>query len=80
MEPVTFPGATSIFGVDQPEYLPLPAQRMEDAPGVAGRCVFCWRMSFTERVRVLFTGRVWHEVLTFNKPLQPQKLGVTRPR
>ena len=32
-----------------------------------------------ERLQILLTGRIWHEVLTFNGPLQPQMLMVEKP-
>jgi hypothetical protein len=32
-----------------------------------------------ERLKVLLTGKVWQQVLTFNKPLQPQLMAVEKP-
>jgi protein gp37 len=48
--------------------------------GADGRLACCWRLSFKERLVVLFTGKIWHQVLTFKQPLQPQLLGVEKPR
>lgn len=77
MRLIEFPEQTVIIAKDQPEYLPLPAHRFKDDP--QGRIACCWRLSFRERLRVLWTGLVWHEILTFNHPLQPQLLTVEKP-
>jgi hypothetical protein len=76
MKLVTFPEQTTVFAKDQSEYQPLPACRIE---GPEGRIVCCWSLSWRERWRILFTGRVWHQVLTFNQPLQPQLLSAAKP-
>jgi hypothetical protein len=77
MKIVTFPEQTVVFARDQSRYRPLPAYK---AKGDAeGRVVCCWRLSFTDRLALLFTGRLWHSVLTFNAPLQPQLLSVWKP-
>lgn len=73
MKPVYFKEANITFAKDQPQYLPLPAERSED-----GMVTTCWQMSFKERIKVLFTGKVWLQTLTFNNPLQPQKLRAGR--
>lgn len=76
MKPVQFSQCNAVFGGDQPEYLPLHAYHVYDE---SGRIISCWQLSWVERLQVLFTGRVWHEVLTFYNPLQPQKLSITKP-
>lgn len=76
MKLVEFEEQTVVIVKDQPEYLPLPAHEFNDAEG---RIAFCWQMNRKERLKVLFTGRVWHQVLTFNQPLQPQMLEVDKP-
>ena len=70
MEPVTFEGSNTICGADQPEYLPLPCKRVDNG------LMSCWKMSFKERIKVLFTGKVYSTLLTFGKAIQPQKLEV----
>lgn len=77
MNLIEFPEQTVIIAKDQPEYLPLPAHRF--AGDTQGRIAFCWQLTWRERLVVLFRGRIWHEVLTFNHPLQPQLLTVTKP-
>ncbi len=74
MKPVSFKGNNIIFAEDQPEYLPLPACRSDQ-----GEVLTCWKLSYWERIKVLFTGRVWCTQLTFNRPLQPQMLQVLTP-
>lgn len=69
MKPERFPEAYVTYAEDQPEYQQLPAWK---EPGDRqGRVITCWRLSWLERLRLLFTGRVWHQCLTFNQPLQP---------
>jgi len=74
MKPIKFKESNITFAKDQPEYIPLPAFKSED-----GRIISCWELSFKERVKVLFTGRMWLSLLTFNKPLQPIKIQVEYP-
>ncbi len=76
MEIIDIPEKTVVIAKDQPQYIPIPAHQFKDAEG---RIAFCWRLNWRERVRVLFTGHIWHQVLTFNTALQPQKLTVEKP-
>lgn len=73
----TFPEANKTFGADQPQYIALPAYKEPGSNN--GRIVFCWSLSWRERLRVLFSGRIWHQVYTFHHPLQPQLLTVEKP-
>ena len=68
MKPVEFPGVNVVFAKDQPEYQPLPAFKA-DTP--EGEVVTCWKLSFRERLRVLFKGEIWLCLMSFNKPLTP---------
>lgn len=77
MKIIEFPQQTHVIAKDQPEYLPLPAHRFPGDPD--GRIAFCWKLSLAERLVVLFTGKIWHQVLTFNQPLQPVRMGTRRP-
>lgn len=77
MKPIEFSESNTTYAKNQPPYLPLPGYRFPDA--LDGRIAFCWKLSPWERIKILFTGKVWQQVLTFNKPLQPQKLGVNKP-
>jgi hypothetical protein len=76
-ELVEFPEQNTVFAKDQPQYRPLPCHRyLGDS---RGRIVFCWELGWYDRLRVLFSGLLWHEVLTFNQPLQPQLMLTTKP-
>ena len=77
MKLIEFPEQNIIIAKDQPEYLPLPAKRFAGDP--QGRIVCCWKLTWRERMKILFRGLVWHQVLTFNKPLQPQLLTIEKP-
>lgn len=76
MQLIDFPEQNTVFAKDQPQYRPLPAHRFQDAEG---RIACCWSLSWRERLRVLVTGRIWHQVLTFDQPMQPQLLTVAKP-
>lgn len=63
-----------VYAKDQPEYTPLPAVRT-----VQGEVITRWKLTFRERLVVLFSGNIWLNLLTFNNPLQPIKLSVIEP-
>lgn len=68
MKPIEFPEQNIVYAKDQPEYLPLPAFKSDDP---MGQVVSCWKLSFSERVRILFTGKLWVSLASFHKPLTP---------
>lgn len=70
MKATKFKGANAMFVDTQDEYNNLPA--MYDSSVKEGFVVTCYKLSFIERIRVLFLGCVWFSVMTFNNPLQPQ--------
>ena len=74
MMPIEFAGQNVVFAKDQPEYLPLPAMRTLD-----GEVTSCWGMTWRERLRVLWTRRVYITLLTFGEPLQPQIVSTQPP-
>lgn len=76
MHLIKFQGHNVVFAKDQPEYMPLPALRVG---GLQGEIICCWQLSWRERLRMLVTGKIWHSVLTFQQPLQPQLLMVDQP-
>jgi len=76
MKLIEFPEQTVVIAKNQPEYRPLPAHQFRDENGTIA-C--CWQLTILERIRVLFTGKIWHQILTFNGPLQPQLLTVDKP-
>lgn len=64
-----------VFAKDQPEYRQLPAIRLDD-----GTVITRWRLTWRERLRVLWTGSIWLDILTFNRPLQPLRPSVEHPQ
>jgi len=75
MKPIEFAGANTVIAKDQKEYFPLPARLCE-----GGRVLFCWQLTLRERFLLLFSGVIWHQVLTFKRPLQPQLLTIEKPK
>lgn len=65
---VDFPQANVKFAEHQDDYITLPAYREDDDTGLV---ISCWRLSWWQRVVVLFTGKLWHQQLTYGEPLQP---------
>lgn len=68
MKPIEFPEQNVVFAKNQPEYNPLPAHIVDEPEG---RVIFCYELSFRERIRVFLTGKLWGSLMTFNKPLTP---------
>lgn len=66
MKPIDFKEKNVVYGENPKKYIPLPALKFED-----GTVVTCWKLSWKEVLKLVFTRRVWHSVLTFNNPLQP---------
>lgn len=75
MKPIQFKHQNTIIAKNQPEYLQLPALIL-DTP--EGEIISCWHLSFKERCKLLFTGRVWLSLMSFNEPLTPSFLSVNR--
>jgi hypothetical protein len=78
MKLIEFPEQTVIIAKEQPQYKPLPAHFFKDSP--EGKIACCWELGFKERFKLLFTGKIWHQILTFNRALQPQLLSVDKPQ
>jgi hypothetical protein len=62
-----------VYGSEQEQYLPLPALRLNDEFGTVRSF---WKLTVRERFILLFRGVVCLDLLTFHKPIQPQKLFV----
>jgi hypothetical protein len=73
MKPTEFPEQTIIWAKDQPEYQPLPAYSDEH------QTISCWSLSWRERVRLLWSGRLWLHQMNFGRALQPQYLSMDSP-
>ncbi len=74
MSPVSFSSREVVYAKDQPEYLPLPAERWKD-----GTVVTKWSLTWREKWEILRHGAVFLSMLTFHQPLQPVRLSVYRP-
>lgn len=74
MQPVKFKESNIIFGENQPQYQPLPAFLDEE-----GTVVTVWKLSLWERIRVLFTGRLYMITMTFKSPVQPMLPTIYNP-
>ena len=74
MKPTSFPQQNIVFAKDQPQYRQLPAYRSR-----VGEVTTCWKLTWWDRIYLLFTGRMWLRQLTFNHPLQPQLPSVKNP-
>ncbi len=75
MKAVKFKHQNITFAENQPEYLPLPALKLDT---LQGEVITCWQLSFKERIKVLFLGKVWMCLVSFNRPLTPSMLAVNR--
>lgn len=74
MDAVEFKGCNVELAKNQKEYKTLPAFHDKEN----GIMVTCYKLSFKELLKVVLTRKVWLGQMTFNGPLQPQKLSVNR--
>lgn len=71
MKPTPFKEQNTVFAKDQPQYKQLPVH-VKKTP--TGEVVSVWKLSFRERIILLFTGRVYQVQCMFGKPLTPSYL------
>ena len=76
MKPIKFKEQNVVFAKDQKPYIPLPAYQ-DDIQG--GRIFHCWKLTVKERIKILFTGKLWINILNFKQPPQPIKPMVNNP-
>jgi len=76
MKPIKFKEHNKVYSKNQKPYLPLPVYE-DDVQG--GRVIHCWELTFLERIRVLFIGKLWINVLNFGQKLQPIRPMVENP-
>lgn len=74
MDLIDFPEKTVDIAKDQDEYMTMPAHIAQD-----GTVTCCWKLSREEIRQVVETGEIWHQILTFGGPLQPQLLLTYKP-
>ncbi len=75
MDIIKFKECNVVYAENQEEYLKLPAHRNS-----AGCLTTCWKPNLFERLQILFTGKIWLQILTFNKPLQPLRMQTEKPK
>ena len=75
MKIIRFKEVNVVFAEDQPEYLPLPVFKSKEPEG---ECISCWELSLKERIKILFTGKMWLSMWTFHKPLTPVRMTVNK--
>lgn len=73
MTPINFKHVNMKWAENQDEYLTLPAY-------TDGReTISCWRLTFKDRIKALFLGKLWLRQLNFGQSLQPQALTFDYP-
>lgn len=75
MKHINFKDQNIVYGENQKEYNPLPGLYFKDNKGPV---ITCWKLNFKERLKIIFSGKLWLQQLTFNAPLQPIKMDVYR--
>ncbi len=76
LHPLPFGWEAVTYAEDQPEYLQLPVVRSRDDEA---RVISRWRLTWRERLRLLWRGELYLQMLTFHHPLQPVLLSVEPP-
>jgi len=74
VKPIEFKEQNVIFGENQKEYLPLPANKSAEPPTVV---TTCWGLTMFERFMVLLSGKIYVKIMTCGKEIQPQFLSTT---
>ena len=75
MEIVKFDDCNVAIAEKQKEYQTLHALRIGNQQDTI---ITCWGLSFWERVRVLFLGRIWMSESNFYKDITPRLLSTNR--
>ena len=78
MKLIEFPEQNLVIARNQPQYRPLPAYKYKE--DLKGSIICCWKPTWKERFLILFGKPIWHNILTFNQPLQPQLLSLDKPK
>ena len=66
MENIKFKECNVEIAKNQPEYKTLQAFRDDRVT------ITCYKLSFRERIKILFTGLLWLGQMNFGRALQPQ--------
>ncbi len=76
MRPIEFAQQTDVIAKDQPQYQPLPVFY---GPGPDFEAISCWKLTWRERFKLLFSGILWNRQMTWGHPFQPVVLEVEHP-
>lgn len=68
MRPVEFRGVNVIYGHNQEGVRPLPCHKAADNEGTA---TFCFELDPEERAQIAQEGKLWIQVWTYDRPLEP---------
>lgn len=63
------------IGLKQNQYITLPALKIN---GAEGHLITKWKLTIPQRLKVLITGTIWMNSMTYNKPFTPMKLSTNR--
>jgi hypothetical protein len=74
-KPIPFKEMTIEIAKFQKEYITLPAWCSSDKKEV----ISCWKIGILNRIKLLFTGKIWLRVWSFGAPLQPQLIETDYP-
>lgn len=77
MRTIPFPEVNLKIAENQPEFETIEANRYVGESGVVV-LTFCWEVSVWEALVILWTGKIWHRVMTPGS-LQPQFISVENP-
>lgn len=66
MELIEFPEQTRVIAADQPQYRKVTAWIDSEQ----NRVVCLWQLNWRERLTVLFTGRIWQQLLQVEYPFR----------
>lgn len=69
MEPIKFKHQNTVVAKNQEEYNNLPALMLDTEEK---HMITCNGLSLKERLKVLFTGKIWLVELTFGKDITPR--------
>jgi hypothetical protein len=72
MKPIRFKGCNATYAENQLEYIPLPCEKFEQS------ILTLWEGTFWDRIHFLFHGKMWLQVMNFNRPLQPLKMDICK--
>jgi len=75
MDIIKFEECNCVYAENQEEYLDLPSHKSRD-----GTVTSCWQLNLKERFTLLLSGKLFIQMMTFNKPLQPIRICLSKPK